>query len=163
MSLKTLFLALSVATLGTTAFAENTKIKIEGAYARSGAKTGAAFFTITNNAESDDRLIAASSESAKRVELHTHLEDDNGIVKMRPIEDGIAVQAGGEHALERGGDHVMFMGLDAPFEDGSTISVTLTFEKAGDVTLEIPVDNDRKGQHGGHSGHSNDDHSGHGS
>lgn len=158
MSLKSFILALGFATLSTVAVAENAKIMIDGAYARSGAKTGAAFFTIMNHGAADDRLVAASSDSAKRVELHTHLEDDSGVVRMRPIEDGIAVQAGGEHALERGGDHVMFMGLDAPFEDGTTISVTLTFEKAGDVTLEIPVDNDRKT---GHGGHSSGDHSGH--
>ncbi len=80
---------------------------------------------------------------------------------MRPIDGGIAVPAGGSHALKRGGDHVMFMGLDAPFEEGSTISVTLTFEKAGDVVVELPVDNDRKEPkshgHSGHSGHTDHD------
>ncbi len=157
MSLKSVFLAAGLSALSLPAFAGDAKIMIDGAYARSGAQSGAAFFTIMNHGEAEDRLVAATSDAAKRVELHTHIEDDNGVVKMRPIDGGIAVPAGGSHALKRGGDHVMFMGLDAPFEEGSTISVTLTFEKAGDVVVELPVDNDRKEPkshgHSGHSGH----------
>ena len=78
-------------------------------------------------------------------------------MKMREVEDGIAVPANGMHALKRGGDHVMFMGLDGALPEGETISVTLTFENAGEITLDIPVDNDRKA--GG--GHGSLDHSGH--
>jgi len=73
-------------------------------------------------------------------------------MRMREIEGGVVVPAGGMHALKRGGDHVMFMGLSAPMEPGSTIDVTLTFEQAGDVMVTIPVDNDRKDGHG-HTGH----------
>ncbi len=47
--------------------------------------------------------------------------------------------------MARGGDHVMFMGLTAPFEQGKTLSVTLNFEKAGEMVVEIPVDLERKG------------------
>ena len=125
------------------ALAENSSITIEDAYARSGPRSGAAFFIVKNQGEEDDRLIAVHSDAASRAELHTHLEDENGVVKMRPVEDGFAVPAGGTHRLDRGGDHVMFMGLDAPFEQGGTVTLTLTFEKAGDVVVEIPVDNDR--------------------
>lgn len=156
MSLKTLALGGVLTLMSLPAFAGD--ISIKDAYARSGAKSGAAFFVIMNKSDSDDRLIAASTESAPRVELHTHIEDDNGVMKMREIEGGIAVPAGGMHALERGGDHVMFMGLEAPLPTGETISVTLTFENAGDVVVEMPVDNDRKPKHGhgDHSGHNHD-------
>ena len=51
--------------------------------------------------------------------------------------------AGGSHALKRGGDHVMFMGLSQPFEPGVTVPVVLEFEKAGEIRVEIPVDLDR--------------------
>lgn len=147
MSLKTVLLSGAMALMTLPALAGDMKIMIEDAYARSGAKSGAAFFMIMNHGDEDDRLVAASSDAAPRVELHTHIEDANGVMKMRELEDGIAVPAGGMHALKRGGDHVMFMGLEAAFEQGSEIDVTLTFEKAGDVTVSIPVDNDRKDAH----------------
>ncbi|THH36157.1 copper chaperone PCu(A)C [Aliishimia ponticola] len=143
----------AVALLTLPAFADDAKIEIIDPYARSGAKTGAAFFTIVNHSESDDRLVAVSSDVAPRVELHTHIEDANGVMKMREVEDGFAVPARGEHALARGGDHVMFMGLPAPLEQGAKISITLTFEQAGDIVVELPVDNERKGGHGMKHGH----------
>ena len=124
---------------------------IKDAYARSGAKSGAAFFTIMNHSSTDDRLIAVHSDVAKRVELHSHTEDENGVMRMREIAGGIVVPAGGMHALARGGDHVMFMGLGAPLPDGGAVDVTLTFEQAGDITLITPVKRLTGGQaQGGH-------------
>lgn len=155
--MKSLAIAAALAALSLPAFADDMAagkgpIMIEDAYARASsptARSGAAFFGIMNTAETDDRLIAASSDVAERVELHTHLEDANGVMRMIEVEDGIAVPAGGMHMLQRGGDHVMFMGLNQPFEQGETITVTLTFEEAGDITVEIPIDLERM-DHGGH-------------
>jgi copper(I)-binding protein len=139
----TLVGAMMAACVCLPACAGEATITIENAYARSGPQSGAAFFTIRNEGDADDRLVAAQSDAAGRTELHTHMEDENGVVRMRPVEDGFLVPAGGEHALERGGDHIMFMGLDAPFADGSSIPVTLSFERAGNIDVEIPVDNGR--------------------
>lgn len=139
----TLTLGALAAVTALPAFAE---ITINDAYARASgmnAKAGAAFMVITNTGDSDDRLIAATSEAAMRVELHTHKDMGDGVMKMIEVEEGFAIPAGGEHALARGGDHVMFMGLTAPFEDGKMLSVTLEFEKAGTMTVEIPVDLNR--------------------
>lgn len=133
----------------TSAFAAD--IVIDEPYVRSStpnSKTGAAFMTLMNNGDQDDRLIAARSDVAGRVELHTHIEDANGVMKMTEIEAGIPIAAGEAHAMKRGGDHVMFMGLTGPLEQGSEITVTLTFEKAGDVEVQIPVDHERKPDHG---------------
>ncbi len=164
MSFKTIALAAAASlTLAGSAFAEMSKIMIEDAYARaSNAKAGAAFMQIMNHSGEDDRLIAAKSEVAARTELHTHKDMGEGVMKMMQVEEGFAIPAGATHALQRGGDHVMFMGLNAPFEHGGTVSVTLIFEKAGEITVEVPVDLERKADHGGmnhgemdHSGHSN--------
>lgn len=133
----------------TTAFAG--EIMIKDPYVRSStptSKTGAAFMILMNQTDGDDRLIAASSDVAGRVELHTHIEDANGIMTMTEIEGGIPIAAGEMHALKRGGDHMMFMGLNRPLEQGSEITVTLTFETAGDVEVQIPVDHERKPDHG---------------
>jgi hypothetical protein len=116
---------------------------VRDAYARASgmsALAGAAFMQLVNMGDEDDRLINAISDAAKRVELHTHIENDQGIMQMVKVDAGFPVPAGETHVLQRGGDHVMFMGLTAPFEQGRLITVTLVFEKAGDITVEIPVD-----------------------
>ncbi|MGJ8618268.1 MAG: copper chaperone PCu(A)C [Sulfitobacter sp.] len=141
--------AVAATLLATSAFAG--EIMIKDPYVRSStptSQTGAAFMTVMNHTDSDDRLIAATSDVAGRVELHTHIEDANGVMKMTEIEGGIPIAAGEMHMLKRGGDHVMFMGLTGPLEQGSEIAVTLTFEKAGDVQVQIPVDHERKPDHG---------------
>jgi copper(I)-binding protein len=69
-------------------------------------------------------------------------------MRMMEVEEGFAIPAGGSHALARGGDHVMFLGLTRSLEHGDTVTVTLTFEQAGDVEVEIPVDLERKPMHG---------------
>lgn len=127
------------------------EMMIEDAFARSAtptAKSGAAFFMLTNETDQDDRLIAASSDIANKVELHTHIAGDDGVMQMTEIEGGVPIAAGEMHAFQRGGDHVMFMGLSESLEQGAEITVTLTFEKAGDVVVQIPVDHDRKPMHG---------------
>ena len=126
--------------LSTSALAEMT---VEDAYARSSnPRAGAAFMVITNSGESDDRLIAVKSGAAVRIELHTHVEED-GIMRMMHVEDGFEIPAGGSLYLKRGAEHLMFMGLNAPFEQGATVSVTLVFQSGIEMPIEIPVDNDR--------------------
>ncbi|MCP4208452.1 MAG: copper chaperone PCu(A)C [Shimia sp.] len=151
MSFKTLsFAAATAVAFALPAFAEST-IAVNDAYARVSskmAKAGAAFMVIENTGTEDDQLVSVTSDVAKRTELHTHQDDGNGNMKMMHVKEGFAVPAGGEHALARGGDHVMFMGLTRGLEHGDVVNVTLTFEKAGDVMLEVPVDLERKPDHG---------------
>ncbi len=157
-------LAAAVASMAISAGASFAgDIMIKDAYARSSTPssvTGAAFLTIMNHGDQDDRLIAARSDAAKRVELHTHKEDANGVMKMLEVEEGFPIPAGGIHALKRGGDHVMFMGLTAPFVDGEEVTVILEFEKAGEMEFSIPIDLSRRPSHGSgghaHKNHSND-------
>ena len=120
---------------------------VSDSYARSTgtlAKAGAAYMKIMNHSKKDDRLISVYSDIAKKTELHTHLKSDNGVMKMMRIDKGIEIGAMKEHALVRGGEHIMFMGLKEPFENGKIIPVTLLFEKAGEVNIEVVVDQKRK-------------------
>jgi len=163
---KTIFAAVAAVSFALPAFSES-KIMIMDAYARASgmsAMAGAAFMHIVNNGDEDDRLIAARSDVAKRVELHTHIEDDQGVMQMRKVEGGFPVAAGDMHALQRGGDHVMFMGLTRSLEQGAIVTVTLVFEKAGEITVDIPVDLERgagmKMQHGNGQGMGNMNHDG---
>ncbi|WP_022704366.1 copper chaperone PCu(A)C [Pseudorhodobacter ferrugineus] len=158
MTKTTLFAAASAAFLAIAsapmAFAADIIItdpylRVSGAMATSGA----AFMVIENHG-ADDRLIGAKSDIAERVELHTHLQDANGVMKMVHVEEGFAVAAGENHALQRGGEHVMFLGLKSVPAEGEKISLTLTFEKAGDVTVEVPLDNARAAEMGKAMDHS---------
>jgi copper(I)-binding protein len=121
------------------------EVKIDGAYARfmPGAMAGAAFMVIENTAAGDDRLVAVRSGIADRVELHTHKQGADGTMQMLHVPEGFAIPAGGLHELKRGGDHIMFMGLKERPKDGDIVHVILTFEQAGDVEVEIPVDSKR--------------------
>ncbi|SHG90492.1 copper chaperone PCu(A)C [Marivita hallyeonensis] len=130
--------------LATPAFAE---IKIEDAYARSAspmAKSGAAFLVISNEGGTADRLLGARSEIAARTELHTHLSGDGGVMRMVHVEEGFELPADGTITMQRGGKHVMLMGLTEPMEHGATVTLTLTFEQAGDLVVEVPVDLERQ-------------------
>ena len=125
-------------------------IAVDDAYGRTsrpGAPTGAIFMTIVNTGETPDRLVAAASPAARVVELHTHIEED-GVMKMRPIEGGIELAAGESRILQRGGDHVMLMGITETLDDGDVIPLVLTFEEAGEIALDVVVDNDREQGHG---------------
>ena len=126
------------------AFAADT-ITVTDAYARfmPGAMAGAAFMQIENHGDAPDRLLEVASDIAERVELHTHKAGSDGVMQMLHVPEGFEIPAGGSHALARGGDHVMFMGLTERPAEGAVVSVVLTFERAGEMTVEIPVDNAR--------------------
>lgn len=157
MSFKsTLFAGFAALALATPALAGD--IMVMDPYARSSsmnAASGAAFMMIHNHGASDDRLVSAASPVAKKVELHTHLEDANGVMKMMHVEEGFELPADGMIMMKRGGHHVMFMGLNTPFEQGKTIPLTLVFEKAGEMAVEVPVDLERKDGEGHDHGSSN--------
>lgn len=140
--LKTLLASTALLLAAPAAFAQS--IMIEEAYARvmgKTAKAGSAFMVIHNHGDHEDRLLSASTPAAERTELHTHSEDASGVMKMLHVPEGFAIAAQGSHALARGGDHVMLMGLTAPLAEGDTFPLELTFERAGRVMVDVPVRN----------------------
>ena len=121
-------------------------MSIEGAYAPASmgaGKSGAIYFKVVNASGSDDKLIAVSTPAARKTMLHTTKEED-GVMKMRMLK-ALEVPAGGEAELKQGGHHVMLFGLTEPLKEGDSISLTLTFEKAGEMTIDVPV---KKAMHG---------------
>ena len=97
-----------------------------------------AYLSITNHGVTADRLLAVESSLARKTELHT-MDVTNGVMKMRQIDDGIAIPSGKTIQLAPGGFHVMLIGLKAPLNAGENYQVTLTFEKAGKVNLSGPA------------------------
>lgn len=126
-------------------------LKIDHPWARAtvGA-VGGAFLSVENAGAAGDRLLRAASPVAATVELHTHMMENN-VMRMREV-DGIDVPAGGKAELKPGGFHIMLMGLKHPLKEGEKFPLTLTFEKAGSIDVEVTVD--KPGAQGaGHGGH----------
>ena len=143
MSLKPLLFAGALALLPSLALAQ---MQVDDPYARSAgpaAISGAAFMAVTNPTDTDDRLVAARSDVAERVELHTHIQTDAGVMRMVEVEEGIPLPAGETVMLQRGGLHVMFLGLTRPLTHGDEIEITLEFEIAEPLTITVPVDLER--------------------
>lgn len=102
-------------------------------------KRGGAFMNIKNDGKTDDVLIAASTPRSSKTELHNTTIDENGVMKMREMENGIPVPAGQTVELKPGSLHVMFMDLHEPFVEGQTYPLTLKFKNAGEKTVTVTV------------------------
>ena len=101
------------------------------------ARNGAAYVTIGNRGRDADRLIAVSSPAAARAALHSHAMEAS-IIKMRPVA-AVEVAPGAVTAMKPGGLHIMLKGLTAPLVEGGSFPLTLTFERAGTLTLKVTV------------------------
>ncbi len=99
-----------------------------------GMPSSAAYLKITNNGVSDDRLIAAKATIAQRVEIHS-MEMDQGVMRMRAVDGGLAIAAGDSVTLAPGGLHIMLIGLTTDLAPDSQHEIILVFEKAGDIKL----------------------------
>jgi copper(I)-binding protein len=118
-------------------------ITVSGQWARTSPMAtdmGAAYMTI--EASALDELIGASVDMsvAMMTEVHETITE-NGASKMQEVER-IEVSPDAPIEMKPGGYHVMLMGLKEPLVTGETISVTLKFSKAGEVTVDVPVRED---------------------
>ncbi|BAB50242.1 copper chaperone PCu(A)C [Mesorhizobium japonicum] len=103
-----------------------------------GAKVAGGYLTITNNGSAPDRLLSISSDISDKAELH-EMGVKDGVMTMRPVVGGLEIPAGGKVVLGPGSYHVMFMDLKQPPKQGEMFAATLTFEKAGTVTIKFAV------------------------
>lgn len=103
-----------------------------------GAPVAGGFVTIANSGATDDRLTGGSAAFASEVQVH-EMTMEGDVMKMRHLPDGLAIPAGGNVVLKPGSFHLMFMGLKQPLTEGDTVTVDLTFEKAGTVALPLMV------------------------
>jgi copper(I)-binding protein len=146
-------LALSVLA-GPAAAADTVRagaIEIAHAWARPSVTANSAIYLeIENTGQEPDRLVAARTPAAAKAELHTHMMDGN-IARMRPV-DAIEVTPGSATVLRPGGLHIMLTRLKAPLKEGDSVALTLIFEKAGEVELEVPVRRNAGGMSPGHHG-----------
>lgn len=117
-------------------------LDITGGFSRAtlpNAPVGGGYITITNKGAKADRLVSAASPVAGVVQIH-QMKMEGDLMKMNELPDGVEIPAGATVALAPGGLHIMFMKLNAPLVEGTKIPVTLTFEKAGSVDVELSVE-----------------------
>jgi copper(I)-binding protein len=96
------------------------------------------YVLIDNQGNEADRLLGASSAAAEVVEIHESFMENN-VMKMRMLEAGIEIPANGKVELKPGGYHIMLINLAKALEPGTRITVTLKFEKSGDVALDVEI------------------------
>jgi copper(I)-binding protein len=161
MNTSSLYLtALALTLTNAAAFAHDYKagpLKIVHPWSRAtpaGAKVGGGYLGIENTGTTPDRLVSVSVPFAARAEMH-EMATTNGVMTMRPLEQGVDVPAGGKVEFKPGGYHIMFMELKQPLKQGEAVKGTLTFEKAGTVEVEFKVDavGAKGGEPSAHTGH----------
>ncbi len=114
------------------------------------APVSGGFMSIANSGTQADRLIGGSADFAGKVEIH-EMAMEGDVMKMRPVEGGLEIPAGGSVELKPGGYHVMFMKITEQMKPGEKRKAKLVFEKAGEVEIEFDVIEMKPGQmnHGG--------------
>jgi periplasmic copper chaperone A len=138
-------IALLVIPFATPACAEEIKagdLVISQAWSRAtpgGAKIGGGYLTIENKGTAPDRLIRCSGDIAGKIEPH-EMAMKNGVMTMRPLDNGLAIEPGKTVKLTPGGFHLMMFDLKSPLKQGDKVPVTLEFEKAGKVTISLEVE-----------------------
>jgi len=139
--LATAALLITMATPALAQGAATATIVVQQPWARAtpaGAGTGAVHMTLVNKSGSADRLTGASSDDAPTVQIH-EMSVVNGVMRMRQLANGLLIPAGGTVALKPGSYHVMLIGLKKPLTAGQTLPLTLVFEKAGNISVTVPI------------------------
>jgi copper(I)-binding protein len=137
------WLFLTAAFLASAAFAhsyEKGDIQVRHPWSRAtppGAKVGAGYMEIRNNGARPDRLLSASTTAAKRVEIHI-TERAGEVMRMREVKS-LAIPARERFTLRAGGAHLMLVDLAQPLKKGDRFSMTLRFELAGELNVELEV------------------------
>jgi copper(I)-binding protein len=171
MKSKSLLLAAVLALATTAVSAHDYKVgslQIKHPWARAtpkGATVGGGYLTIINTGTAPDRLIGGSDVASAKFEIHA-MTMDGGVMKMRPLPNGLEIKPGQTVELKPGSYHLMFVGLKQPLKQGERVKGSLKFEKAGTVDVEYVVEAigasapmDHMGG-GGHGAMGNMDHGG---
>jgi len=131
---------LLIALLSLVSTAAFSQVEVENAWSRAtapGAKVGAGYLTIRNQAEKADKLLGASSSVAARVETHI-VEKQGDVMRMREVK-GYDVPAKGSFELKPGGPHLMLVDIKRQLREGEKVPLVLRFQNAGEIRAELEV------------------------
>ncbi|MCC6176067.1 MAG: copper chaperone PCu(A)C [Chloroflexi bacterium] len=113
-------------------------INVTGAYAhQNGDDSGAVYFELRNDGP-PDRLIQVTTPAARQSRLEGQPACDNQSAAGREVKT-IDVPTGTFVILKPGGCRVALSRLAGPLEFGTEIQVDLTFERAGRISVTVPV------------------------
>jgi len=101
------------------------------------APTAAGYLTLVNGGPAD-RLLSVTSEAAERVELHSN-DQQGGMMRMRRLDQGLALPAAASTVLAPSGTHLMFIAPRKPLVAGDTVRATLRFLHAAPQVVEFKV------------------------
>ena len=100
-------------------------------------RPGAAYFTVHGGAV-EDRLMAVASPQAVRAEMHD-MTMAAGMMKMTPIDAGLAVPAKGDVTFDSGGKHVMLFDISPKVLPGGKMTLTFTMASGQKLEAEAAV------------------------
>ncbi len=103
------------------------------------SKSAAAYMVIQNNTDSNDRLIQVRTDIARIAGLHTMTTEANGTTKIQALPGGIVVNSGEQADLNSSGNRILLKGLKRYLTQGESVTMILTFEKAGELVISVPV------------------------
>ena len=141
---------LGAALCASSVWANAQSLHVENAWSRAmppTAPAAAAYFDLHNGGDRPDRLIGAKTPIAGKAEIHEHAHVD-GLMQMREVSGGVPVAVDERVSFKPGGYHVMFLELPRQLADGEQFPLTLIFERAGEVTVEVPVRRTAPSAHG---------------
>ncbi len=124
-----------------TAAVEPGVLAVTGAFARPSPMVdgaGGAYLTVLNGLDQPLQLTGIESPVAASEELHETI-DDAGVMRMIPHPEGFSVPALGTLELKPGGKHIMLIKLIEPLVAGETITLTLTFDNADPLVIDVPI------------------------
>ncbi len=99
---------------------------------------GALYLELANDSPIEDRLTGVLFDGASRTEIHRTLRDGD-MMRMEHQAEGVGLPAGGGISLAPGGYHVMLIDLQQDLVAGETVSMTLEFEEAGRIPIQVEV------------------------
>ncbi len=114
-------------------------LSIEAAWGRPAlsGNNAAAYFIINNATPESDRLLSASSSIAEFTEVHLSLMQDGNMIMQQ--QDSVDIPANSQLEFKPKDLHIMFINLKNDLNIGDDYELTLHFEKAGAITITVPV------------------------
>jgi copper(I)-binding protein len=103
------------------------------------APSGAGYLSVKNTGTAPDRLMTVSSPAAQTVQVH-EMKMEGNVMRMRELASPLEIKPGETATLAPGGLHLMMMGLKGPLKQGEKVPLTLTFEKAGKIDIELHIE-----------------------
>ena len=133
-------LVISLVVLLTACRSSTGELIVQDAWARPASigENAAAYFTIENGTSSNDALLSVSSDIAAAAEIHMSMAHDNGVMSME-MQEVVQIPGGDQVEFEPGKLHVMLVDLNRDLKAGDMVSLTLRFQNAGNITIDVFV------------------------